>query len=701
MASKMLLLWLFNSIFFAGKIFPIAWKIFLIVRINNYKFLYNKSIERRSLNIMKEYLTKIIKYFLKCLLVVPYTIYSLLFKCKNNFFKFFNLQKNSLLETALKIENKLDRLEEEPVIFKKEKQNTLSDFLEECNILTKKLRIINTIEAQQLRKRIQFKLLSLKYRLEEKNGGIDTVPVQQPLVNILRKIVLDWKSVHPFQRGDEGVSERDLFQILTTSQYPEFVYLLIDDKVTRDHFMTWTFQDGNSPKIFIEYPALQQKLRTSFLSNRIGKINNQCLKIKKIEKFVNGEFLFEKIVTLPFEGIEINILNPHQKISFKGHLTLTISEIFEMFKDKNYRVGNLEFLAQGICNWNVHKWGFWDDLKKEYSVIDLNQEYWWKQLPSIEIISKEEASQRYEQNLNGKNWCVAATATRGSPSLDYENTHAFLELAIPDENGSYNIYDFGKFATFFPSTFFEGLSVFCHNLHAAVAFPDENIFYSHRQQTYHGFTISMEQGLKLLTAIKYDVFKSNQKNFVYQIESDNCAKWVHFHLVGILGEENVPDMFRMHLLDTEPKSFVSSIFRLIKKLPKSLQTRAMTICHLPLGAAKKTWIFEEGKKVCKSLTRHEFWQTGVVYLPALLHKKKEEGLLNTLIIITRVVSLHFNKIFKISTVPNVYTSIKTFNRFLKILFKHIELNYLKYICYTFSRTLLKKYCITREAINLH
>lgn len=636
---------------------------------------------------MKEYLKNSIKYFLESLIHIINPLLSSL-KLKNILSKFFNLENNLLLNSAKEIEKILDLVEEEPIVFRNENQNLFSELLEKCNFLTKKLRLLTSVEANNLRKKITYKLLSLKYRLEEKNGGIDPVTVQQSLVNILKKVVLDWKSVHPFQKGDECISERDLLQIITTSQYPEFVYLLIEDKILRDNFMIWTFQDGNSPKVFIEYPSLQEKLRICLLSNRIGKINNQFLKIRKVEKFYKGEFFYEKIVTLPFEGLEINILNPKQKVTFKGHLTLTMEEIFEVFKNKNFRVGNLEFLSQGICNWNVHKWGFWDALEKEYSVINLHQNNWWKQLPVIEIISREEASKRYEQNLDGKNWCVAATATRSSPTLDYENTHAFLEIAIPTIHG-YCIYDFGKFATFFPTTFFEGLSVFCQNLHAAVAYPDENIFYSHRQQTYHGFVINEEQGLKLMDAIKYDVIKSNQKNFVYQIESDNCAKWVHFHLVDLLGAENVPDMFRMHLLDTEPTSFVSSIFKLIKKMPKSLQTRVMTICHLPLGAAKKTWIFEGGKKVCKSLTRHEFWQTGVVYLPALLHKKKEQGLLNAINIVNRVVFSHFFKISKIIMTIKPSEMFKSSKKATKAFFKNIEYNY-KYFCHLLSPKLSKK-----------
>ena len=87
-------------------------------------------------------------------------------------------------------------------------------------------------------------------------------------------------------------------------------------------------------------------------------------------------------------------------------------------------------------------------------------------------------------------------------------------------------------------------------------------------------------------------------------------------------------MFRMHLLDTQPVGPVAKVFNFIKKLPRNIQTPFLVMCHLPLGAMKKTRIFEEGKLVYKSLTQHEFWKTGWIYLPAMLHHKKKLGVLD-------------------------------------------------------------------------
>lgn len=500
-------------------------------------------------------------------------------------------------------------------------------YIQASELILEKLSTFTAVRCIKSNQCLQSRLLALKYRLEQVNGGVSPQSVQQASVNLLKAKVLDWKKNYEVLANDEKVlTERDLLQIQTTSQYPGFVDILNCDEEIFEAYMLWTFRDGNLARIFIEYPHLQEKLVESHLNGRIGRISEKDLKIVKRDC---ADAAFEKVVTLPFEGVDINILNPDQRVGFKGNYWLTVDEVFKIFRDKTYFVGNLEYLAHGVTNWNAHQWGHWDADSQSFIKIDLNHAQWWEQLPVFEICTQTELMERYKKALNGDEWVVAATATRGSRTLDYENTHAFLEVAIPWGEGRFAIYDFGKFAMKFPSSFFEGISIFCHNLHATVAYPDENVFYSHREQTYHAYTISQESGLELMRRIKEDMVKSQRMNFVYQIESDNCAIWVYHHLEGIFGVGTLPNLFRMPLLETEPHTLVAKIFSFIKKLPQRLQIPTLMGFHYILGASKETWIVEGGHWVCKSLTRHIFWQTGEVYLPALLHKKVEEGVLKS------------------------------------------------------------------------
>lgn len=547
------------------------------------------------------------------------------------FSKLFWGEEASYLQLAKAMEQEIDQVSEAPIIFSEDSSNmtgieVYDEYLLACDMIDKKLIRFRTDAAKQARHQLLFKTLSWKYRIEEANGGIDASPVQQPLVNVLRKMVYDWKKEQELI-AEKSLSSRDILQLQETSQFPEFVLLLLKSQTIQEAYLQWVFRDGNSARIFIEYPQLREKLVECNLNGRIGRIHEEDLKIQRVPWESTEQKSWKKVVTLPFEGVDQDILDEEKMITFRGNYQLSVKEIFEVFKNKTYEVGELEYLGMGITNWNCHKWGFFDKELNGHRLIDFNHNQWWKQLPLVEIISEQEASSRYEKSLDGVSWCVSATATRGTATLDFENTHAFLEIAIPWGDGRYAIYDFGKFACKYPASFFEGISMFCQNLHATVSYPDENIFYSHREQSYYAFLLSPEQGDELMGRLKKDMFKAQQNNFVYQIESDNCALWVHNHLVGVLGAKEVPNMFRMHLLDTEPFGPVSVLFSLIRKLPKFIQTPVLTFFHRPLGAAKKTWIFEKGKYICKSLTRHEFWVSGEVFLPALLHKFKEEGIL--------------------------------------------------------------------------
>lgn len=469
---------------------------------------------------------------------------------------------------------------------------------------------------------LERRMIALRYRLEGVNGGWDKSSVNGPIVNKLKMMVREWKHTNDLIENKE-LTEDDLYNIQLTSQYPAFVALLRKDEKIKEEYLLWAFRDKNSPAVFIEFPGIQQKIVVANLSGRIGRMNNN-LKIKKV---INN-FGMEKIVTLPFEGKEISILDEKTEVTLTRNYQLSVGEVLQIFKDKTSRAGNLEYLAHGVTNWNVQKWGRWNPAKSSWDEIDLTHNEWWHQLPLTELISKEQAFERYGQRYDSTQWIVAATATRGSSSLDYENTHAFFEIAIPWGDGRYATFNFGKTAILFPSTFFESLLMFCKNSYATVVYPDENIFYTHRQQVYHSFGVTPKEGEHLMAIIKEDMKKAKESNFVYQIESENCAKWVHESIEKVIGEENVPDMFRMHLLDTEPVGLVAKIFKWMKKLPAPIQTPILVFCHLPLGAMRKTRIVHEGKAIYTSLTQHDFWKTGTIYLPAMLHTRKKLGLLD-------------------------------------------------------------------------
>jgi len=466
-------------------------------------------------------------------------------------------------------------------------------------------------ESIKLRDR-PFELLRREAALEYREGlAVQTsLSLNDPLFFGLMQTAKKWKSAHPLLKEKLLTADEEQ-RLIRTAAYPKFVELLLKSSSFQDKFFKWMIRDGLEPEVFVEFPHLYERLIHAHLNGRLSRVGGHLLKIR------SGEM--GKFVTLPFEGKEINILDESAKVVFKGEYALTVREIFRVFELKDKQIGNLEFLADGVVNWNDHQLGSWNALEKRFDRVDISKNGWWKQLPAFEVLGLTQAQERYGAHLDGTMWNVAATASRGSATLDFDKSHAYLEVAIPQEGGRYAIYAFGKFATKLPQNFFDKLTFLCQNLHATVAFPDENVYYTHRQHAQKNFALTPEQGFRLMEAVAADIELARQSNFVYQIESDNCAKWSHEIIVSAIGSHHVPNLFQMPLLETEPVGPAKYIFGSIKQLPASLHVPVLNLIHFVLGAWKKTRIIENGNIVDKSLCRHAFWKSGVVYLPAHLH----------------------------------------------------------------------------------
>lgn len=520
----------------------------------------------------------------------------------------------------------LDRLEtSSPVFFGAPDRSLLLLYIKAAKTILMHMEnshLQDTNLFQQLSRRF----MALLYRLEDANGGFSRQSPDAGDQLELRRLAIAWKEVNPLI-PDKALTEQEIDAIREACTYPLFIHILLDDAELQNQFFEWVIRDKNLPGPFIQFPAMQQRITTSNLAGRIGRVNPHMLKIT----YIPEEGVVRKALTLPFEGIDIDILNDHNSHTFRGNYTLQVSEVFNIFHNKFAGAGNLELLAGGVTNWNYLKCARWDNNKQCHIPINIYRRDWWKELPPLETLSLDQMKKRYGDHVDGVQWNIAAAASRGSATLDYEATHAYLNVAIPNGDGSYNVYDFGKLANVFPTTFLEKISVFAFNVHASVAYPDESIFYSFREHTYYSVPMDAAKAFEVMESIRQDMLISADNHFVYQIESDNCARWAQHKIEAGVGEDLLPNLFQMHLLATEPSGFTKWLFAAIKKAPMPLRTFILTRLHFPLGAGVGTWIIEQGTRVYKSLSRHEFFETGLVYLPAYLHRQQEIGLLSTVI----------------------------------------------------------------------
>lgn len=415
----------------------------------------------------------------------------------------------------------------------------------------------------------------------------------------------------------------EIEELQETGRYQLFCSLLLQDKKIREEFFSWALRDHNPVDAFILFPEIAALLHKKGLSSRFGFYGEKHLKVS-----ADRQELFIRI-----ENRWVSLKDLSRKVTFKNGFSISLEKILDSFGNKSFEVGEFEIFDEGIVLWNTLDWS--SALHK----IDLSKKTWYKELPLLRSLSSYEAELRYQKTLVPGDSVVAAYATRDSSSLDFRGTHAFLEMAVYQEDGSYTLYNFGKFAKKFPKNSFETFKMLCQNAQASIAYPDENIFYSEREHALYPFIIQQEGVDTLFEAIRSDFKLGEKGTFLYQIESENCAKWALEKITMVVPKKDIPDLFFLPLLETEPMGAVRVIFEGIKTMPKAWQVPLLSFFHLFLGATQTTWIMEGDSLVAKSLRDHDFFSHGCVFLPSLLvHKVVEEFGFESMVVINKLIA---------------------------------------------------------------
>ncbi len=537
--------------------------------------------------------------------------------CRKSLFRSFFARffpDRKITEIAHSCLANFDRIERIPLEAPHDSDVDHLSYLSLARYLEKKLRALP--QSEKLLFDLMRKRIALQYRCSGRLGGEGRLLMGYVEYRLLYQLASRWKKeqahfhLHFLTQHDQQILKK-------AAQYPQFVDLLLEYPSLQDSFFRWTLQNNNPVEVFIEFPAISDWIVDADLSNRLGRVGD-LLRVETIDG--------ARHVTLMFEGQRISIMDPKTVIEFRGKYRLSVEEIFSMFSRKYHDVGNLEVFEEGITNWNGFQLGHWDAALQHYVMVDLLQPRWWENLPVLETITRKDAQERYKIPIPSGRWVVAAHATRGNINLSYEETHAFIQIAIPICGDLYRIYDFGKYGLYFPKNYLEVLNLFAKTMPAGVMYPDDNTYSLQRQHGYYPLVIDPDSGRKTMDVMRQEFFSCLAGKQVYQIETDNCARWTHEVLSGIVGQEALPNLYQMPLIECEPGGFIQSLFGLIKKLPKKFHTYVLTRMHYGLGAWRGMWIKGSSGYIWRSVSNHEFFDTGVVYLPALVIEKREQGL---------------------------------------------------------------------------
>jgi hypothetical protein len=522
----------------------------------------------------------------------------------------------------------LDRLEAIPVNFSRVPGMNVSQradfhgYLSAAQSLKKYVQEESSSQMKAALDRLKYRTLGLLYRLEEENGGLHLAEKNTPLMACLASEAEKWKRKEKVFWKIE-LSEGEVHALERSVQYLAFTKNLLQDASVREDFFAWVLRDGLPPEVYIQFPALKEKIIQSRLSGRIGRMGENFLHMRKVDS-EEGEL--QKVVTLPFEGVDISLLDENKEVIFKGNYRVKIKHVLHVFRDKHKDLGNFEMFAEGSLNWNSNCMGWWDNDLCAYQLVNLERRDWWRQLPVLEVLTFEEARRRFGVDLDGSKWVLAAKSARESVSLDYDGCHAYIEMAVPTSDQYYVIYTFGKAATELPRNFWHRLFLFGAHVPATIVYPDENMYFTHRQQIGYSFEMNEEEGLRLMDAFKEDIRRAREGNMVFQIEAENCGKWIQNHLEEHLGKERVPNLYRFPILEAEPNGLMAKFFSFFQALPRFCRNRLFILIHYPLGAWRGKWVVDkQGQKVWKSLINSSFWKDAVTYMPAYLHKQHEIG----------------------------------------------------------------------------
>lgn len=460
-------------------------------------------------------------------------------------------------------------------------------------------------------KELNFKGAALLYRAGSRYGGED--PLLNPdlkLLAALRESAEKWKAKQIFY--DSPViteAENQFLEQLAT--YPRSAALLLKDPVGMDHFFKWSLRNSLSVQVFVEFPEITKKINVCLLRNRIGAYQGKALQC--VEKDGCKE------VTLLMEGKPVSLMDGKKKVEFSHGLTLSVDQVFEVFRQKNYHEGYLAFFDDGVRNWDAHRLG---PVKADLSIakeLDLDQAEWHKQLPMKAHYTAEEASLLFGKPLDGKNYLFTLVATRQTKSLNTFGAHSFFRLLIPDGKGGYDYtFGFGKFAETYPQNMWHTFTFLGGVKKAKIQYFDNNEQYTNRQTRELHFLLTPDKGEACVESVRQDILSARQGLLAFQILVHNCTDWVCHKIKHFVDDPVAKKIFAMHLTDLEVQGPFGFIMRTAKKLPERFNRLFFRVVAVLIGGKKERHVMKKGRIKPISVARkrpyeREFQHPGMLW----------------------------------------------------------------------------------------
>lgn len=407
-----------------------------------------------------------------------------------------------------------------------------------------------------------------------------------------------------------SLSTREIKRIQEACQYRAFAKLLNKDPNLRLRFFKWTLQNGHKVPIFVQYPALSQSIRTCLLEGRLSRTHS--LKYNRTNK---------DVLIRTEKGKLFSLLNPSNRIDLHKGDSVTVKEVFEIFKQKNTKEGRLTFKGKGLSNWDPHRFGRRNGKTGKLEPIDFENPEWFKQIKPERIVSKERAAEIFGVPCDGKKWVVSVAATRQvKGKLTMTGSHSFLRFAFPDSEGNYHCcYPISKFPKKYPKNMFETIGKLFGYTYGTLELPDNNYFYTHREKKEMHFLNSSKRSLKLMDSIRKDLVAAQNNNLPFQYMIDNCTHWVTGKVEKFVYKD-IKQHFSEDFLEIKAAGFLGGLIKVTKILPTFLQSSFLFAFCLAFGGGRTKTYVVNGKKRRYSLLKNAPWKGKQFTHPGLFFK---------------------------------------------------------------------------------
>lgn len=491
-------------------------------------------------------------------------------------------------------------------------------------------------KTKELCNSLDLAIIKLHYRIQEENGGLRTLKldeIDEDIVQQLQLAVENHKAED--EKYDYTQEVNSIAQIKEICHYPEIAKFLLDPnhKKQSSEYFQRAMRDNFPIEALNQYHYESKLLADNFIACRIGAIAKKLLSVDLVAK-KNGSL--SKKLHLLMEDKKVNLLNKKQKVRFSNGLVWKLSRIYKDFREKNDNPGDLEIMMDGVVPFNgheishriIHKNKFLHRFKltrvffkrkREYASLDTLKPRWFEKTRVLDIRTKEYIEARYNVKVEPGQWVAVLEATRRN-ELDVDKAHGYSVFYQPLGNNRYRVYSFGAFPLKFPQNNRELADFVGDTVKGTIAF-DPNYFYSQSQKASWPLVVNEEVALALLA----ELGSLKKRGIIFQLGWENCAFLIRNVFIKVLSEMQVrievPKFFEKKFVNVEPKGAL----HIVKNLFKNASKRSLPVLKIALAllfrANRSITVKENGKKVKKSLWNSPFFKgpESKINAPSAMH----------------------------------------------------------------------------------